>query len=141
MQALRRLPHIGIGVWPRVIPLVMLARRLQAAQAVNHFGDFLVDGESIGAGRGSCKRRTHHHHRMKDIGAGQRTPRSHGRTKIMADHASHMAMPQGLHQSRRIRHQLQHVAGLPVAVEAVVAAGGAAIAALIGSHHVVASRS
>ena len=93
MQALRGLPHVGIGVGPRVIPLVMLARRLQAAQAVNHVGDFLVNGQRIGAGRGTCERRTHHHHRMKHIGTRQRTPRSHGRTKIMAYHASYMSMP------------------------------------------------
>ena len=117
----------------------MLAWGLQAAQGMNHFADFFVDGQCVSAGRRPCKRRTHHHHRMKHIGARQRTPSGHGRAKVVANDAGHRFVPKGMDQCHRVRHQLQHVAGLPVAIKTVVPARGAAIAALIGGHHMVAS--
>ena len=58
----------------------------------------------------------------------------------MTDHTSHMRVSQSLYQSRSISNELQHVAGLPVAVKALVSSCGAAIAALIGGYHVVTRR-
>ena len=142
-QALRRLPHVGIGVAGGIVVLVMLARLRQVGQRLRQAaaGRRRTDGHAGAAprlrhGRGAGERRAHQGGGAEDVRPQQGGPGRHGRAEIVADHRGRMVVPQGHDQAHRIPHQPQHAEGPQVGVIAARPAGGEAIAALVRRHHV-----
>ena len=141
MQPLRAVAHVGVGRAGRVVPLVVLARARQGGErrmdvdgrCAKHGFGVVGGGERKRGWPG--ERRAHQHHRAKHIRPRERAPRRYWRTEVMAHHRRHRAVAQRGNQAERVSHQVEHAKHAEIAVVAGVAAGGAAVAALIGRHH------
>jgi len=69
-------------------------------------------------------------------GPQQRAPGRHRRAEVVAGHRGDLAVAQRHHQPQRIAHQVQHAIAGEVTVVALVPAGAAAVAALVGGDRV-----
>ncbi len=133
VDALRAMPHVGVGGARRVVPLVMLARALERREVVVDGVDG-CGGERRRAGERRAQQRDGREHVRPHESAGGRDRRA----EVVADHRRDLAAAERGEQPEHVPHEVEQAERLEVAVVVGVPAGRAAVAALVGRHHVVA---
>ena len=96
VQALRAVPHVGVGLARRVVPLVVLARARQRGQVVVHVerrrprrrGVGVSNGSAGGPANGALISTTE----RNTSGPHQRAPGRHRRAEVVADHRGDRAI-------------------------------------------------
>ena len=144
MHALRTIPHVGVGLARRIVPLIVLAGSCERGEigvdvaATSRGGAFVggVEGQSRRAAEG----RAHQSHRLKHIRPYQRTVCGNRRPEVVADDGLHGAVSERRNQPQGIAPQVQKAKRAEVAVIVGVPARGASIAALVWRNHVIAGR-
>ncbi len=146
VDALRAVPHVGVGCPRGIVPMVVLARRVERRQVVVDraagFGlaSLRVVGRVEGHGRRAGERSTHQHHRAEHVRPQQCAPGRNGRAEIVADHGGDGAVAEGRDEPHGIPDQVEKAERPEVAVILAVPADGAAIAALVGGDDMKALR-
>ena len=142
VYALRAMPHVAIGRAGRVVPMVVLARRIERGQVVVDRAPRL-DRSGLRAisrakwdGRSAGERRAHQDHRAEHVRPDQRAPGRHRRAEVVADDGGNGTVAERRDEPQRVPHQVEDTKGAQIAIVVAVPAGGAAIAALVGGHHV-----
>ena len=140
MDALRAMPHVGVGRARRIIPLVMLARPVQPCQRGMDVGLGSCPPRRVGGVerqfRRTGERRAHQRQRTEHIRPHQRAPGGDRGAEIVADDRGHVAAAQGRDQPQRVADRVQNAKRAEIAVIIGGPAGRAAIAALVGGDDV-----
>ena len=140
MHALRRLQHVGVGLWSRIVPAVVAARARQGGQR-------LIQGRDRGHWRRLVVRRVkrqsrsttkwcaHQRNGLKNVRPDQCTPGRDRRTIVVANHASHPGMAEGMDQRQHILHEIVQAKRAQIGVVGIVPAGRASISPQVRCDH------
>ena len=144
MQALRGMEHVVVRPARALIVLVVLPRRIQLRKLRI---EFVVSRRRTRRGgsvrsverhrRRPFERRAHDRDRTEDVGPDERRPRRDGRSRIVPHHHRHRAVAERVYERHRISHHVEDAERIGIGVIGIVPAGGAAVAALVGSDHVI----
>ena len=141
VDALRAVAHVGVGGARRIVPVIVLARRVERRE---------VGVDVAGAGRratgmiGGAERRrrragersAHQRDRTEYVGPCQRAVGCNRRAEVVPDHGRDRAAAERRHEPQGVAHQVEDAEGREVAVVVAVPTRGATITPLVGRDHV-----
>ena len=138
VQSLRALHHVGIGAARRVVPLIVLARRLQGGELAVELCHRGPPIRHRTARWRPAERSAHHRHRRDHVGVQQAAPAGHPGAGVVSDHRGYPLVAERGDDAEHVPHQVEHAKRRQVTVERAIPAAGRAVASLIGGHHVIA---
>ena len=143
MHAFPCLPHVVVRFARGVVPLIVLARRLQPCELVvdrvgrrRARGPRLVRGVE-GERRRAAERRAHQHHRPEDVRPRHGAPRRDRRSEVVPDDAVDRAVAERRHQRQHVAHFVERPERREVVVERHVRPRRAAVATQVGREDVI----
>ena len=139
--------HVVVGPARALIVLVVLPRRVELREVRVELVVGWRRTRRRGAIRGvewqrrrTFERGAHDGDRAEDVGPNEGGPGRDRRTRIVSHHHRDRAVTEGVDEPDGISHHVEHAKRIGIGVVRIVPAGRAAVAALIGSDHVIPRR-
>ena len=137
-DAFGRLAHLCVGAPLAIVPLIVLARRVERRQRGMDIGLRRRRGFARWPGRQPVEGRAHQSDSAEDVGPDQGAVGGDEGPEIVSDHGGDRAHVERCQQIQGIAHDVEQMEGGEIAVVVRVPTGCAAVTALVRRDHMVA---